>query len=65
MTAETRKESRKESREARRPEKKAARFSCLSNSYNCKQKRKMPARFADDDAPPSPPRRSAEKRQKR
>ena len=29
------------------------------------QKRKMPARFADDDAPPSPPRRSAEKRQKR
>lgn len=27
------------------------------------QKRKMPARF--DDAPPSPPRRSAEKRQKR
>ena len=24
-----------------------------------------PARFADDDAPPSPPRRSAEKRQKR
>jgi len=29
------------------------------------QKRKMPARFADDGEPPSPPRRSAEKRAKR
>ena len=34
-------------------------------SGEARQKRKMPARFADDDAPPSPPRRSAEKRQKR